>query len=69
MDKITLQQALYLISAIDDISIHDGNGFVRFNGLCSDFRATTEDREKTILLNTEVTRIRAYNGIIVILLA
>lgn len=69
MDMITLENALTLISAIDSISIHDGNGVVRFNGLCSDFRATTEDREKRILLDTEVSRIRAYNGIIVILLA
>lgn len=69
MEKITLANALWLVSAIDSISIHDGNGAVRFNGLCSDFRATTEDREKRILLDTEVSQIRAYNGIIVILLA
>ena len=66
---ITLENILSLISAYDSISIHDGDGVVRFNGLCSDFRATTEDSEKGILLNTEVSQIRAYNGIIVILLA
>lgn len=63
----TLADVLSMINAIDNISIHDGQGNVRFNGLCSDFRplASEEDRE---LLNAEVDRIRAYKGIIVLLL-
>ena len=67
--KNTLETVLSLISAIDDISIQDGNGVVRYNGICCDFRATTEAEEKRELLNTEVSRIRAYKDVIVILLA
>lgn len=63
--QITLADALSLISSIDQINIQDDNGEVAFDGLCSDFRATSNRRD---LLSARVDRLRAYNGIIIILL-
>ena len=63
-----LETLLQTISAIDDISIHAGNGEVLYNGLCGEFRATYVGAYK-LLETAEVDRVRAYKNVIVILLA
>ena len=63
-----LSKVISMISAIDKISIHDGQGVVRYNGPCSDFRANISEKDKTELLESDVDRIRAYDNVIILLL-
>lgn len=63
-----LSKIISMISAIDKISIHDGQGVVRYNGPCADFRATMSEKDKTELLESDVDQIRAYDNVIVLLL-
>ena len=64
----TLKTVLSMVSALDDITIHDGHGVIRYNGACSDFRATMSEADKAELLSAEVSCIRPYKSILVILL-
>ena len=65
---MTLSNLLSTISAIDDISIHNGQGEVVFNGMCGDYRATSNEDIVNRYANVSVDRVRAYNDVIVILL-
>ena len=63
---MTLGKLFEYIQSIDNISIHDGQGVVRYNGVRADFEAMTEGW--TTLVNEEVDIVRAYKSNIVILL-
>ena len=63
---MTLYQLFENIQSIEDISVHDGQGVVRYSGLRANFEPLTEGW--TSLVNAEVDCIRAYNSKIVILL-
>ena len=70
-EKNTLADVLSMIPALDDINIQevaqeDTTGQV-FTGKCQDFRATFADAKK--YLGCKVNAIRAYNGVVIILLA
>lgn len=60
-----LKDILHFISACDEISVQDCNGNI-FNGLGQDFYATYEGAYE--LAELPVDRIRAYEGVIVLLL-
>jgi len=63
-----LKDMLNLIYGGDAVSIQDGEGKVRFNGMVADFWKLPENESKDALLETEVSRIRSYNYCTVILL-
>lgn len=66
--KITLKGMLDLISGGDVVSIQDGEGKVRFNGMVKDFWRLPETDDKNALLLSEVAQIRSDRFCTVILL-
>ena len=63
-----LKDMLNLIYGGDAVSIQDGEGKVRFNGMVTDFWKLPETNDKDVLLATEVSRVRSYQYCTVILL-
>lgn len=68
MTQILLRDVLTLISAYDKIIIEDTLGHFYFCGPCSDFRATTDEKTKELLLNREVMRVKALINSVIITL-
>jgi hypothetical protein len=60
-----LKDILHFISAYDEICVQDCEGNI-FNGFCSDFYATYEKAFE--LAELPVDRIRAYKGVVILLL-
>ena len=65
---MTLSQILVNISMGDEISIHDTDGTVVFNGYFSNLKESVPEKKRRELYDKEVHQIRAYENTIILLL-